>query len=128
MRIRAIAAALLIATLGCASFEKNLYRGVASIEVAVDAGMKTWGNYVFARSLTDAQQAPIKSAYEDYQKAMAVLEGGVATWKAAGAAKNTAYTVEQKLDLAFNAANALIDAIERFINAPPMSMARAVKR
>src|SRR5215472_4591880 len=80
----------LVALVGCASFQSNSGKFLASTAQTVDALMKGWAYWVVQNNVSTNQQAGIKSAYGTYQRAMlvasnawedSVLAGGAnATW------------------------------------------------
>jgi hypothetical protein len=56
---------------GCASFQQNAGKTLASIATTVDAAMKSWATYVVVTGkATPAQEAQVKGAYAQYQAAM----------------------------------------------------------
>lgn len=67
--IAAIALAALV--MGCATFQQNAGKTLASIATTVDAAMSGWATYVtVSGSVSPSQQEQVKQAYEKYQAAM----------------------------------------------------------
>ena len=59
---------------GCATFQNNAGKTLASAAATVDAAMKGWAAFVVAGGATDAQQAQVRAAYGKYQLAMSAAE------------------------------------------------------
>lgn len=72
MRNTLVAIALAALVMGCATFQQNAGKTLATIATTVDAAMTGWATYVtVSGTVTPAQQAQVKSAYEKYQACMA---------------------------------------------------------
>lgn len=63
--------ALLMAS-GCATWQDNAGKSLATIAQTVDAAMKSWAIYVNQYPVSDEAQAKVKKTYEQYQSAMAI--------------------------------------------------------
>lgn len=62
---------LLAFLVGCATnWQTTAGKALGTTAQTVDAAMKGWATYAVAAKLTDAQQAPVKAAYAQYQAAM----------------------------------------------------------
>lgn len=68
---------------GCASWEKNSYRSIATTATLVDATMNAWGDYVRAGMAKPEDEVVVKKAYQRYQQAMAAAKVAVAVGRAA---------------------------------------------
>lgn len=67
--IAAIALAALV--MGCATFQQNAGKTLATIATTMDAAMSGWATYVtVSGSVSPSQQEQVKQAYEKYQAAM----------------------------------------------------------
>lgn len=60
--------------LGCATFNDNAGKVLATTAQTVDSGMKAWGVYVAAKHIPPPQQMGVRKAYGNYQLAMAAAE------------------------------------------------------
>lgn len=67
-------AACLVVTSGCASFEKNAGKTLASVATSVDAGMKAWASWVVAGKTIPEQETKVKEAYRQYQLSMDIAK------------------------------------------------------
>lgn len=65
---------LLAFLVGCATFDQNAGKTLASVAASVDAAMHGWATYVVTAKVSDADQAPVKAAYVKYQASMAAAE------------------------------------------------------
>jgi len=81
--------------IGCATFQGNAGKVLATAATTVDAEMKGWAAFVVAGGATDAQQAQVRAAYSKYQIAMSAAEtaymtavktGDQSSWGTAAAA------------------------------------------
>lgn len=70
----ALVALLTLGLLGCASFQTNAGKTLATITQTVDAAMKGWAVYVSLGKSNPQQQAQVKAAYEKYQMAELAAE------------------------------------------------------
>lgn len=67
-KLNILLAALLLT--GCAGFEKNAGKTLASIAATVDAGMKGWAAYVVTGKATAGDEVKVKAGYQQYQMSM----------------------------------------------------------
>jgi hypothetical protein len=91
---------------GCATWQSNAGKVLASTALTVDASMKGWATYVVKNNISDHQQAPVKDAYAKYQLAMtaaqsaygaAVANGDQSGWVQAQAALTASSTALTQL-------------------------------
>lgn len=61
----------------CANLERNAYRTIGSIVVAVDTAMEGWGEYVRAGKATPDEQAVARKLYVGYQNSMSIVKAAV---------------------------------------------------
>ena len=61
---------ILMFALGCASFQTNAGKTLASTAMTVDAAMKAWSKYVDKNGVDPARNLAVKTAYIRYQAAM----------------------------------------------------------
>lgn len=66
--------ALLLFLSACTTFKENAGKFLASEAATVDASMKAWAIYVVTTHVSEADQAPIKALYVQYQAQMALAE------------------------------------------------------
>ena len=66
-----LATPLVIQTTGCKT--NAPYKAVATTQITVQAAMSLWGTYVSQSHPPVAQELAVKSAYEKWQSAMAVV-------------------------------------------------------
>lgn len=100
----------------CKTPERTAYDIVASTQVAVDAAMNGWGDYVRSGLSTSQDEMEVKSAYISYQNAMGAARSTVIAYKT-GVAKD-----QSKLDIALNtlqaAGNAVIGIVTEIKSKP----------
>lgn len=65
---------LLAFLLGCASFNTNAGKSLASVAVAVDTAMKGYASFVVINKPNQQQQNRVRVAYSQYQTAMDAAE------------------------------------------------------
>lgn len=84
-----ITALVLIVSLGCASFQSNAGKTIASVAITVDIGMKFWAKWVNTQGATPEQELMVRNAYMKYQIAMKTakiayadlaVDGNKVTW------------------------------------------------
>ena len=73
-----LAVAFLAVMVGCATFQSNAGKLLASSALTVDAGMKSWAVWVAKGQATPAQEAQVKAAYQKYQVAIAIANDAYA--------------------------------------------------
>lgn len=85
--------------LGCATFNDNAGKVLATVAKTVDTAMQGWAQYLKLHPLPPSKQMRVKSAYEKYQLSMAAAEkayielvktGDRTAWQAAAAALTAA--------------------------------------
>lgn len=76
-----LAGMLLLA--GCATWERNSYRTIATTATMVDATMNAWGDYVRAGMAKSEDEEVVRKAYKRYQQAMASAKVAVEVARAA---------------------------------------------
>lgn len=59
---------------GCATFDQNAGKFLASTAQTADTAMQSWAVYVIVHKVSDADQAPVKALYVQYQAQMALAE------------------------------------------------------
>ena len=67
-----LAPLLLILALGCASFQTNAGKTLASTAITVDAAMKGWAKWADQNGRDPARDLSVRTAYVRYQMAMQV--------------------------------------------------------
>lgn len=100
-------AAMLALMVGCANPEVTAYRAVG-VTAVVDGAMNGWGDYVRAGKASDKEQTAVKSAYEKYQKAMAIAKTAAITIKTAPDGEKAFDTALRTADLAAGEIIALV--------------------
>lgn len=69
-----IVAIALVALMGCASFQSNAGKSLATVATTIDAAMKGWAGYVVAGGASETQQTEVKAVYHQYQVVMFAAE------------------------------------------------------
>lgn len=107
---------LALLTAGCASVEKTSYVFIGSTTVAVEAARASFIDYANGGHVTQKMFDEVKTAYEQYQKAMADAQLIVAAYKAnptPGADNLNAALAPSRA-----AADALIQLVLRYLPPP----------
>jgi len=74
-------AAMILAAQACKTPERTAYDIVASTQVAVDAAMNGWGDYVRAGLATAKDESEVRGAYHTYQQSMRAAREAVIAYK-----------------------------------------------
>lgn len=91
---------------GCGTTaQQTSYRAYATTQVSVDAAMTEWGAYVKSFTPPVAQEQAVKSAYEKWQAAMAVVGDAGAAYSAANGDTNLVSAAFSVLTTAVQNAN-----------------------
>lgn len=64
----------LLFLVGCASFNSNAGKTLASVATSVDTAMKSYAVYVAVNNVPAQKQSPVRMAYGNYQLAMSAAE------------------------------------------------------
>jgi len=99
--------------MGCKSVEQGAFRTVGTTTTLVDAAMHGWGDYVRAGRASDADQAAVRGAYEQYQGAMRVARAVVVTLKTEHDATDPQWLIV--LDTVNASADGLVGLIRRYV-------------
>lgn len=106
-------AGLLVFATGCASWEKNSYRTLATTSTMVDATMNAWGDYVRSGMATTADEDTVRKAYKKYQQAMATARVAVEVARAAESSQSKD-AASKALDGVSACTSEIIALIQRF--------------
>ena len=115
-KLSAVALVVLLASMiGCASFQSNAGKSLATIASTVDAAMKGWAAYVVASGqVSDSQQASVRDAYLKYQACMVTAQAAYN-----GLASNSDQTAWNQALAALNAAQGtLVQLVSAFLSPP----------
>lgn len=108
----------------CANLERNSYRTIGSIVVAVDTAMNGWGEYVRAGKAKPDEEAIVRQMYGRYQTTMKVAESALTAYQKSPDASQ----LQRALNAASAAAEDLVVWIYEYVPSESAQKAAAALR